>query len=337
MIHLDNVSKSYRVGRQTVEAVKNVSLHVGLGEIFGIVGHSGAGKSTLVRLLNRLEEASSGKVTVDGVDIGRLDADGLRGLRQRVGMIFQHFNLLSSRTVAQNIAIPLRVAGWKDRAKIDARVAELLALVGLEEHRDKYPSQLSGGQKQRVGIARALANRPQVLLCDEATSALDPQTTKSILALLKRINAELGITMVVITHEMDVVRTLCDRVAVMDGGRVVEEGEVTKVFLHPEHSTTRMFVREAEHLEDLEEVLATAQIKGRIARLTFVGQEAYAPYLASSVREYGLDFTILAGNVGKIKDTPCGQLIVALLGEPASHEAGLEHLRKQGVTVEFLQ
>lgn len=336
MIHLESVSKSFRVGGQTVEAVANVSLQIAAGEIYGIVGHSGAGKSTLVRLINRLEAVSAGRVVVDGVDVGSLSGDGLRKLRQRVGMIFQHFNLLTSRTVAENIAIPLRVAGWTDRRRMAERVNELLVLVGLENHRDKYPSQLSGGQKQRVGIARALANRPQVLLCDEATSALDPQTTKSILALLKRINAELGITMVLITHEMDVVRTICDRVAVMDGGRVVEEGPVTKVFLHPEHPTTRLFVREAERLDDLEDVLAAASIKGRVARLTFVGQEAYAPYLASSVRDYGLDFTILAGNVGKIKDTPCGQLIVALLGEPEHYGPAVEHLGRQGVTVEFL-
>lgn len=337
MIYLESVSKSYLTGGRRVDAVRGVTLNIEAGEIFGIVGHSGAGKSTLVRLINRLETPSSGSITVDGINVVGLDAAGLCAMRQRIGMIFQHFNLLSSRTVAQNIAIPLRVAGWKDKAVIAARVTDLLALVGLEAHRDKYPSQLSGGQKQRVGIARALANRPQVLLCDEATSALDPQTTQSILELLGRINRELGITMVVITHEMDVVRTLCDRVAVMDAGQVVEQGRVTQVFLHPEHPTTQLFVRESEHLDDLQAVLASASIQGRIARLTFVGAEAYSPYLSNAVRDHGLDFTILAGSVGKIKDTPCGQLIVALLGDPAAHEAPLGQLQQQGVTVEFLK
>ncbi|WP_018606242.1 methionine ABC transporter ATP-binding protein [Uliginosibacterium gangwonense] len=337
MIRLEHVYKTYHIADRQVAAVRDVSLHIKAGEVFGVVGHSGAGKSTLVRLINRLESAESGNVVVDGEQVGSLDAEGLRALRMRVGMIFQHFNLLGSRTVAQNVAIPLRVAGWKDAAKINARIDELLELVGLADQRNKYPGQLSGGQKQRVGIARALANSPKVLLCDEATSALDPQTTRSVLELLLQINQKLGLTIVLITHEMDVVRTICDRVAVMDSGEVVESGEVAQVFLHPKHPTTRMFVQEAEHFEGLDEVLATARTSGRIVRLTFVGNDAYAPHLARAVRDHGLDFTILAGRIERIKNTPCGQLTLAVQGDEATQQQALAHLEKNGVTVEWLQ
>lgn len=337
MIHIDNVSKTYRIGVREIHAAKGVSLHVKAGEIFGVVGHSGAGKSTLVRLINRLETADAGSIVVDGEDVLSLDPDALRALRRRVGMIFQHFNLLGSRTVAQNIAIPLRVAGLTSAAQIKARVAELLELVGLHDQHHKYPAQLSGGQKQRVGIARALANKPKVLLCDEATSALDPQTTRSVLELLEQINRRLGLTIVLITHEMNVVRSICDRVAVMDGGEIVESGAVTQVFLHPQHPTSRAFVNEAEHLDELEEVLKVAKVDGRVVRLTFIGDDAYAPHLVRAVREHGLDFTILSGHIERIKTTPCGQLTLALQGSAGIQDVALAHLKQQGVGVEFLQ
>ncbi|MDP5240801.1 methionine ABC transporter ATP-binding protein [Uliginosibacterium sp. 31-16] len=337
MIHLENVSKTYRIGAREIHAAKGVNLHVKTGEIFGVVGHSGAGKSTLVRLINRLETADAGRILVDGDEVLSLDPDELRALRRRVGMIFQHFNLLGSRTVAQNVAIPLRVAGLTDSEQINARVAELLDLVGLADQRHEYPAQLSGGQKQRVGIARALANRPKVLLCDEATSALDPQTTRSVLELLEQINRSLGLTIVLITHEMNVVRSICDRVAVMDGGEIVESGAVTQVFLHPQHPTSRAFVNEAEHLDELEEVLKVANVEGRVVRLTFIGDDAYAPHLAHAVREHGLDFTILSGHIERIKTTPCGQLTLALRGTSRAQDVAISHLKQQGVGVEFLQ
>ncbi|MBP7958739.1 MAG: ATP-binding cassette domain-containing protein, partial [Thiopseudomonas sp.] len=229
MIEFHDVHKSYAVNGQSIAALQSMQLKVLRGEIFGLIGHSGAGKSTLLRLINRLEEPSGGRIIVDGVDVTALDAQGLRRFRQRVGMIFQHFNLLSSKTVADNVAMPLKLAGELSRGQIKQRVVQLLARVGLSEHANKYPAQLSGGQKQRVGIARALATDPKILLCDEATSALDPQTTAQVLQLLAQINRELGLTIVLITHEMDVIRRVCDRVGVMDGGVIVEHGLVSDV------------------------------------------------------------------------------------------------------------
>ncbi|MFW5824012.1 MAG: methionine ABC transporter ATP-binding protein [Marinobacter sp.] len=314
MIELDQVQKSYQVGDRVIPALQPTDLTVATGEVFGIVGHSGAGKSTLVRLINLLERPTGGRVLVDGEEVTRYDAAGLRAFRRKVGMIFQHFNLLSSRTVADNIAFPMKLAGIYSKEEIRDRVAELLALVGLTDQGSKYPSQLSGGQKQRVGIARALACRPTILLCDEATSALDPQTTQSVLRLLADINRELGLTIVLITHEMDVVRRICDRVAVMDGGRIVEMGPVTDVFLHPAHPTTRDFVFESENVDrqELEQDLKHAP--GRILRLTFRGESTYQPLLGHVARASGVDFSILSGRIDHIKDTPYGQLTLSLVG-----------------------
>lgn len=313
MIEFQQASKDYRVNQQQVTALHPLDLRIEAGEVFGIVGHSGAGKSTLIRLINRLEQASGGQVRVDGQDVMALPADGLRALRRRIGMIFQHFNLLSSRTVAGNVAFPLELAGVRG-AETAARVASLLDRVGLADQAGKYPAQLSGGQKQRVGIARALATGPKILLCDEATSALDPQTTASVLELLAGINRELGLTIVLITHEMDVVRRVCDRVAVLDAGRLVEIGPVTEVFLHPAHPTTRRFVSEAEHLDEGELHRDFAAVPGRVVRLTFLGSDTYQPLLGRIARATGVDYNILAGRIDRIKQTPYGQLTVALVG-----------------------
>nr|WP_249186687.1 methionine ABC transporter ATP-binding protein [Pseudomonas sp. KB-10] len=311
------------------------TLQIGSGQVFGIIGHSGAGKSTLLRLINRLEEPSGGRIEIDGVDVTALDANGLRRFRQQVGMIFQHFNLLSSKTVADNIAMPLRLAGELGRAEIDARVAELLARVGLQDHANKYPAQLSGGQKQRVGIARALSTRPKILLCDEATSALDPQTTTAVLQLLAEINRELGLTIVLITHEMDVIRRVCDRVAVMDAGVIVEEGPVAEVFLHPQHPTTRRFVQESEHVDEAEQHDDFAHVSGRILRLTFQGEATYAPLLGTVARETGVDYSILAGRIDRIKDAPYGQLTLALTG--GDIDAALARFEAAEVHLEVLR
>ncbi|EOY3830193.1 TPA: methionine ABC transporter ATP-binding protein, partial [Pseudomonas aeruginosa] len=301
----------------------------------GLIGHSGAGKSTLLRLINRLEEPSGGRILVEGEDVTALDAEGLRRFRQRVGMIFQHFNLLSSKTVADNIAMPLRLAGGFSRAEVDARVSELLARVGLSDHARKYPAQLSGGQKQRVGIARALACRPSILLCDEATSALDPQTTASVLQLLAEINRELKLTIVLITHEMDVIRRVCDQVAVMDGGAIVEQGDVADVFLHPQHPTTRRFVFEAERVDEDERHDDFAHVPGLILRLTFRGEATYAPLLGTVARQTGVDYSILSGRIDRIKDTPYGQLTLALVG--GDLEAAMSQLNAADVHVEVLR
>ena len=253
MIELKNISKDFGSGEKAVHAVRDVSLSIGSGEIFGIIGFSGAGKSTLVRCINLLERPSSGSVFVAGQDLTALSAKDLRAARKKIGMIFQHFNLMPSRTVAGNVAYPLKGSGLS-KEDIQKKVATLLELVGIGDKADAYPSQLSGGQKQRVAIARALANDPQVLLCDEATSALDPQTTKAILHLLKHLNETLGITIVLITHEMAVVKEICDRVAVMEYGRVVEQGEVFTVFAEPKQDITKSFIHTTSNLQKVEEL-----------------------------------------------------------------------------------
>jgi D-methionine transport system ATP-binding protein len=331
VIEFQKIHKSYPVAGRSVQALAPLDLRIAAGEVFGIIGHSGAGKSTLIRLINGLEAPSGGQLRIDGQDITALDADGLRALRRRIGMIFQHFNLLSARTVAGNVAFPLELAG-EPKAAIATRVAELLAIVGLSEHANKYPAQLSGGQKQRVGIARALATRPSILLCDEATSALDPQTTAAVLSLLARINRELGITIVLITHEMDVIRRVCDRVAVLDAGVVVETGAVSDVFLHPQHATTRRFVSEYEHSDEEALHANLAAAGGRVVRLTFVGADTYQPLLGRIARETGVDYNILSGRIDRIRDTPYGQLTIALTGGDAA--AALAAFAAAGVHIE---
>ncbi|HCL3018468.1 TPA: methionine ABC transporter ATP-binding protein [Pseudomonas aeruginosa 7D9A] len=335
MIEFHDVHKTYRVAGREIPALQPTRLNIQAGQIFGLIGHSGAGKSTLLRLINRLEEPSGGRILVEGEDVTALDAEGLRRFRQRVGMIFQHFNLLSSKTVADNIAMPLRLAGGFSRAEVDARVSELLARVGLSDHARKYPAQLSGGQKQRVGIARALACRPSILLCDEATSALDPQTTASVLQLLAEINRELKLTIVLITHEMDVIRRVCDQVAVMDGGAIVEQGDVADVFLHPQHPTTRRFVFEAERVDEDERHDDFAHVPGLILRLTFRGEATYAPLLGTVARQTGVDYSILSGRIDRIKDTPYGQSTLALVG--GDLEAAMSQLNAADVHVEVLR
>ena len=362
MIEFHHVNKTYRVAGRDVPALQPTDLRIEAGQVFGLIGHSGAGKSTLLRLINRLEEPSGGRITVDGEDITALDANGLRRFRQQVGMIFQHFNLLasktvadnvalpltlagelsrkdfnllSSKTVAANVAMPLQLAGELSRDAIAQRVAELLARVGLSEHANKYPAQLSGGQKQRVGIARALATRPKILLCDEATSALDPQTTAQVLQLLAEINRELKLTIVLITHEMDVIRRVCDQVAVMDGGQIVEQGPVAQVFLHPQHATTKRFVQEDEHIDENEQRDDFAHVLGRILRLTFQGEATYAPLLGTVARETGVDYSILAGRIDRIKDTPYGQLTLALTG--GDLDAALARFQAADVHLEVLR
>ncbi len=335
MIEFHHVQKTYRVSGRDVPALQSTDLRIEQGQVFGLIGHSGAGKSTLLRLINRLEEPSAGRILVAGEDVTALDANGLRRFRRQVGMIFQHFNLLSSKTVAANVAMPLELAGELSREQITQRVAELLARVGLSEHANKYPAQLSGGQKQRVGIARALSTNPKILLCDEATSALDPQTTAQVLQLLAEINRELGLTIVLITHEMDVIRRVCDQVAVMDGGVIVEQGPVAQAFLHPQHPTTRRFVQEDEQVDENEQRDDFAHVSGKILRLTFQGEATYAPLLGTVARETGVDYSILAGRIDRIKDTPYGQLTLALTG--GDIDAALARFQAADVHLEVLR
>ncbi|PTQ11560.1 methionine ABC transporter ATP-binding protein [Sphingomonas oleivorans] len=309
MIELQDVHK--RFGGEAA-AVAGVSLTVARGEIFGVIGRSGAGKSTLIRLVNLLERPSAGRVLIDGQDVTALEGEGLRALRRRIGMIFQQFGLLGSRSVAENVALPMKLAGDRSGAEIKARVAALLERVGLADHARKYPAQLSGGQKQRVGIARALATDPAILLCDEATSALDPETTRSILALLDGLNRELGLTILLITHEMDVVRDICDRVAVLDRGRVVEIGAVADLFLKPSHPVTRALIAEAEHRET-----PVRQAGGRRVRVTLTGAAAETPFLTEATRGLEVDLTILDGRIGRTRDRPYSQLLLAVGGRDA--------------------
>ncbi len=309
-IELIDLAKTFTTETGDMAAVRGVSLRIAAGEVFGIIGESGAGKSTLVRLINLLERPSAGRVIVDGEDAGALSPEGLRGLRRRIGMIFQHFNLLSSKTVAQNVAFPLELEGRLSKPQIRARVGELLGRVGLSDHASQYPAQLSGGQKQRVGIARALACGPSVLLCDEATSALDPETTDQVLQLLAELNRELGLTIVLITHEMDVVRQVCDRVAVLERGQVVEQGDVVDVFLNAEHPVTRRLLRE----DAADAALPAPQAGVRTVRLTYRGAAAHAPFLSRIAQETGVDFSLHAGRVARIKGEPYGQLTLSLSG-----------------------
>jgi len=331
LIHFQNIHKSYRVDGREVVALHPLDLRIETGEVFGIIGRSGAGKSTLLRLINGLERPSGGSVLIDGIDMAALDGAALREKRRGIGMIFQHFNLLASKTVAQNVAFPLRLAGDADRAAVERRVAGLLERVGLGGHANHYPAQLSGGQKQRVGIARALACEPSILLCDEATSALDPETTASVLRLIGEIHREFGLTVVLITHEMDVIRRICDRVAVLDAGRPVEVGKVADVFLHPQHATTRRFVQEYEHEDVLNDAGESVAAAKRI-RVTLRGDSVHAPLLARIARGTQVDFGLIGGRVDKIKDTAYAQLTLALSGGDV--DAALRGLREGGAVVE---
>jgi D-methionine transport system ATP-binding protein len=334
VIEFIDVHKSFEVDGRSAPALSGIDLRIEAGEVFGIIGHSGAGKSTLVRHVNLLERPSSGRVLIDGEDVTACTLARLREVRRSIGMIFQHFNLLSSQTVAGNVAFPLRLAGALTAREIRQRVAELLERVGLQAHAGKYPRQLSGGQKQRVGIARALATRPKILLCDEATSALDPQTTQSVLQLLAEINQEFKLTIVVITHEMDVVRRICDRVAVLDAGRIVESGRVAEVFLHPRHPGTQRLVQETGHMNETLLLPAHARA-GCTVRLTTRGASTFEPLLCHVTRETGADFSILSGRIDRIKDEPYGQLILSMTGAGAA--AALQRLADAGVSVEVVE
>jgi D-methionine transport system ATP-binding protein len=312
VIEVRKVDKSFHTREGPFFALREVDLSVRHGEIFGIIGRSGAGKSTLLRVLNLLERPTAGEVLLEGRAITALDGGELRRVRQRIGMVFQHFNLLGSRTVYDNVRLPLRIAGGLSSTQESERISEVLDLVGLSDQARKYPRQLSGGQRQRVGIARALANRPQLLLCDEATSALDPETTQSILALLRDINARLKLTVVLITHGMDVIRAIADRVAVLDHGRVVEQGDVIDVFLRPKHATTRALLAESGMEIEGGGVAVVGNGVSRLWRLTYRGATVASPVLTATAREHGLDVAIVQGSIGHIKDEPYAQLTISI-------------------------
>lgn len=341
MITLNKVTKTFLNKKQPFEAVKETNLTINKGEIYGIVGYSGAGKSTLLRMLNGLERPSSGSVIIDDKELSPLGKRELRKERQSIGMIFQHFNLLWSRTVLENICFPLEIAGVPKAERID-RARELISLVGLSDKEKAYPAQLSGGEKQRVGIARALANDPKVLLCDEATSALDPQTTDEVLDLLAKINEELSVTIVLITHEMEVVRKICDRVAVMNKGNIVEEGSVLQVFRNPQEDITKRFIRQDRETDNKETRQALTELKkaypdGQIIQLFFQGDNVGSPVITQVSRQCGCDINIIQGTIQSTHNTPVGTLIIQVLGDQSKQEQALELFKTYPVQVEVIE
>jgi len=339
LISIKDVIKTYHSKGGAVKAVDHVNLEINEGEIFGVIGYSGAGKSTLIRMLNGLEIPTTGSINVAGREVSKIKGAKLRKARQEISMIFQHFNLLWSRTVADNIAFPLEIAGVP-KPKRDQRVKELIQLVGLDGREKAFPSQLSGGQKQRVGIARALANNPQVLLCDEATSALDPQTTDSILELLVDINKRLGLTIVLITHEMHVIRKICHRVAVMEAGKIVESGPVLEVFKNPKQPITKRFVQqvtEPEETRDTIDHLLDRFPHGQVVQLTFVGEAAEQPLITELIRQYELTVNILQGKISQTQHGSYGTLFIHLDGDEREVEKAISYISSQGVGMEVIE
>lgn len=340
MITFENITKTYG-GKTHVQALKGISLTINDGEIFGIIGKSGAGKSTLVRCINMLEKPTSGKVIIDDKELTSMSDSQLRAERKNIGMIFQHFNLLSSRTVFDNIAFPLELIG-ASKEVIASKVESLLELVGLTDRQYNYPSQLSGGQKQRVGIARALASDPKILLCDEATSALDPQTTQSILELLKDINKRLGITIVIITHEMAVIKAICDRVAVIEGGVIKEQGRVIDIFASPTSETMKEFVKSVVNMElpqgirKLDVSDQPAPDRDMLVRFRFKGLVTNEPLVVNIARKFNLDVSVLYGNIDYIQDVPFGYLIVVIMGDMEAQAKAFAYIKTQPIESEVL-
>ena len=342
MIEFTHVSKDFGSGEKMVRAVRDVSLTIQDGEIFGIIGFSGAGKSTLVRCINLLERPTNGTVVVDGKEMTALSPKELRLARRKIGMIFQHFNLMPSRTVFGNVAYPLQGQGLSKQA-IQNKVRKLLKLVDIADKETAYPSQLSGGQKQRVAIARALANDPKVLLCDEATSALDPQTTKAILTLLKDLNQKLNLTIVMITHEMAVVKEICDHIAIMEHGQVVEQGEVFSLFADPKQPITQNFIRTTSNLQKIEELIAEGspvvqlQPGEVIVRLSYIQKNVSEPLISTLSQRFQISLNIIFADIEIVQDAPIGGTVAILSGERDQITKAMEYLIEKNVGVEVLK
>lgn len=342
MIELKNIQKVFDTASGNVHAVNDVTLNIEKGDIYGVIGFSGAGKSTLIRCINLLERPTSGQVIVDGKDLLQLNTKELRESRKKIGMIFQHFNLMRSRTVHDNVAFPLKGSGLS-KNEIKEKVKNLLELVELSDKENAYPSQLSGGQKQRVAIARALANDPHVLLCDEATSALDPQTTQSILALLKSLNERLNLTIVLITHEMAVVKAICNKVAIMEHGKVVEKGTILEVFNNPQEQVTKNFINTTTSINKIFDMIETRDplvsldSDEVLLRLIYSSGSAEEPLMANLVKSYDVSFNIIFGNVEVLDGNPLGNLVIKLKGEKKNIDAAIHYTKEQGVKVEVLK
>lgn len=342
MIELKNIDVTFQNNENIVHAVKDVTLSVDKGDIYGIVGYSGAGKSTLVRTINLLQRPTAGEVFVNGQNLSILSPNELRQERKKIGMIFQHFNLMNQRTAAENVAYPLYKSGLT-KQEIEVKVEELLKLVGLADKNEAYPSQLSGGQKQRIAIARALANDPEVLLCDEATSSLDPKTTSSILELLKDLNKKLSLTIVIITHEMEVVKEICNKVAVMEEGKVLEKGDLVSIFTSPKEKLTQEFINTSTHIDQAAEkvinhpTLLNLTKNDVLASITYIGESTSSPLIASLYARFGVTTNILYGNVEILQGTPIGSLIVVLSGAERKREEAITYLETNNVTVKTIQ
>lgn len=336
MIILENVSKVFTGKSKEVKAVDNANIHVKKGEIHGVIGYSGAGKSTLIRCVNLLERPTSGKIIINGEELTSLSPNNLGNARKKIGMIFQGFNLLKTATVYDNIAIPLKLLGV-GKEEVKKRTEKYLSIVGLEDKHLSYPSQLSGGQKQRVAIARALAQEPEILLSDEATSALDPETTDSILDLLLKINEEFGITILLITHEMNVIQKICDYVYVLEGGRIVEHGTTVELFTNPRHQTTKKFLNTISQRNLSATLVSQLNLSGSVIRLTFTGGVTGKPLLAEVSQKFNVKPNILAANIIELKNGVIGNLVVHIIGEISDVESTLRFLQEQGVGTEELR
>ena len=340
MIEIKNVNKVFYQGEKEIHALSDINLTIEQGSIFGVIGSSGAGKSTLIRCVNLLERPTNGQVIVDNIDLTKLSEQDLTQTRRKIGMIFQHFNLLSSRTVFDNVALPLELAGIT-KEKIKKKVESLLELVGLDNKRDVYPANLSGGQKQRVAIARALASDPKVLLCDEATSALDPATTISILELLRKINKELNLTILLITHEMAVVKGICEDVAIIGDGKLVENGKVGDIFAHPKTDLAREFIRSTLDLSipaDYKERLQATRIENSypLIRLEFTGSSVDAPVISHVAREFNIDISILSSNMDYVGGVKFGLMLAEFIGSEACADKAIQYLKDQKIELEVL-
>jgi D-methionine transport system ATP-binding protein len=342
LIELRDVSKTFNTKHSTVRALKDVSLTIEDGEIFGIIGLSGAGKSTLIRCINLLERPDSGSVIVNGDDLMKFSPAQIREKRKDIGMIFQHFNLFRSRTIAENIAFPLQHRGYT-KEQIDDRVTELLELVGLESKINGYPSQLSGGQKQRVGIARSLATNPKILLCDEATSALDPKTTLSILALLKDLNKKLNLTIVIVTHEMNIIKSICNEVAVMEAGEVIETDEVFNIFANPKHKITKDFIATTSNLNKIYDLLAensivtTLKPGETLAHFSYSGPSVVEALISTISAMFDIRLNIIFADLDIILDMPMGGLILIISGSKENQKKAFDYVRERGVKVEIIK
>ncbi len=331
MIELRQLNKSYSVHNREFHALKNINLHIERGEIYGVLGKSGAGKSTLLRSVNLLERPNSGQVWVNGVDLTTLSLAQLREHRHKIGVIFQHYNLLDSRSVFGNIALPLEITG-RPEPEIQRKVTELLELVGLSDKRHHFPAQLSGGQKQRVGIARALATDPHLLLCDEATSSLDSESTTAVLHLLKKINRELSLTVLLITHELDVVKKICDRVGIIDHGQLVEENATVTIFSNPQTKVTQQLIQQALHFY----VPDQNDKDSLVLKLTFIGKDSDEPIISSLVKKFNVNFNLRQALIEKVQDTTVGFTICALTGEASALEQALAYIRSTSIKAEIL-